>query len=258
MSVAFIGLGLNDERGMTLEGLEEARNANTVFAEFYTNKMPGLDKKNLEDLVGKNIVVLDRVQLEDEGGKVILDAARKGKTALLVPGDPMIATTHVSIRLALARNGVQSRIVNAPSIISAICGATGLQSYKFGKSVTLPQESSVPRSVLDTISENEIRGLHTLMLLDVRSDASKPISVDQAAKKLVATNNGLKKSLAIGAARIGAKDEIVKAARLGSLQNENFGRIPHSMVFPGKLHFMEAEALKVFCGASDSDLGDSE
>src|SRR5215471_15628129 len=103
MSVSFIGLGLNDERGLTLEGLEEARSAHTVFAEFYTNLMPELDRKNLESLVGNAIVVLDRVQREDKGGSMIFDAARKGKTVLLVPGDQMIATTHVALRLALAR-----------------------------------------------------------------------------------------------------------------------------------------------------------
>ncbi len=68
MSVAFIGLGLNDERGLTIEGLQEARRSSSVFAEFYTNIMPGLDRKKLELLLGKKVIELSRVQLEDEGG----------------------------------------------------------------------------------------------------------------------------------------------------------------------------------------------
>src|SRR5438477_4412803 len=187
MVVTFIGLGLNDERGLTIEGLEEARRSSNVFAEFYTNIMPGLDRKKLELLLGKRIVEVSRVQLEDEGGKQIVEAVEMGRVAFLVPGDPMIATTHVSIRLELAKKGVPSRIIHGPSITSAVCGATGLQSYKFGKSVTLPHESGVPGSVLDTLRDNGKRGLHTLLLLDVRPEQSKQLTIGEAtAKRVVA------------------------------------------------------------------------
>jgi diphthine synthase len=254
MSVAFIGLGLNDERGLTVEGLEEARQASSVFAEFYTNIMPGLDRKKLELLLGKRVVVLSRVQLEDEGAKQIVEAAERGRVAFLVPGDPMIATTHVSLRLELAKNGIPSRIIHGPSITSAVCGATGLQSYKFGKSVTLPQEPGVPRSLLDTVRDNKTRGLHTLILLDVRPELPKQLTVGEAAAKLVTSDPSLVSWMAIGAARIGSEDQVLSSAKLGKLQKEDFGRIPHCLVIPGRLHFMEVESLKAFCGASDPDL----
>src|SRR2546427_4258864 len=176
MSVAFVGLGLNDEKGLTVEGLEEARKADAVFAEFYTNVMPRLDVKRLERLLRKKVVVLDRVQLEDENGRQILEAAGKGKVVFLVPGDPMIATTHGSIRLELAKRGVLSRIIHGPSIASAVCGATGLQSYKFGKTVTMPQESSLPGSLVEAVVDNKKRGLYSLVLPDFKSDQSKNIT----------------------------------------------------------------------------------
>ena len=254
MSVAFIGLGLNDESGLTVEGLEEARHATSVFAEFYTNIMPGLDKKKLELLLGKKIVVLSRTQLEDEGGKPIADAAQSGRVAFLVPGDPMIATTHISIRLELAKKGIPSRIIHGPSITSAICGATGLQSYKFGKSVTLPQEPGVPGSLLDTVRDNKMRGVHTLILLDVRPELSKKLTVRDAAARLVVADPGLEHWVGVGAARVGAEDQFVLSAKLGRLQTEDFGGIPHCLVIPGRLHFMEVESLKAFCGAEDADL----
>jgi len=254
MVVTFIGLGLNDERGLTIEGLEEARRSSNVFAEFYTNIMPGLDRKKLELLLGKRIVELSRVQLEDEGGKQIVEAVERGRVAFLVPGDPMIATTHVSIRLELAKKGVPSRIIHGPSITSAVCGATGLQSYKFGKSVTLPHESGVPASVLDTLHDNGKRGLHTLMLLDVRPEQSKQLTIGEAAAKLVVADPRLQRSLGVGVARIGSDDQFVLSRRLETLQHQEFGKVPHSLVVPGKLHFMEAESLKAFCGASDEDL----
>jgi len=254
MSVTFVGLGLNDEKGLTVEGVEVARKADAVFAEFYTNLMPGLELKKLELLLGKKIVVLDRVQLEDENGRRILEAAGKGRVAFLVPGDPMIATTHVSIRLELAKRGVSSRIIHGPSIASAVCGATGLQSYKFGKTVTMPQESGVPGSLVDGIMDNRKRGLHSLVLLDIRSDLSKQLTVAEAALKLVAADPLFENWLGIGVARVGSPDQFVLARRLGGLQREDFGKFPHSLVIPGRLHFVEVEFLKVFCGAKDTDL----
>ena len=254
MSVTFVGLGLNDEKGLTVEGLEEARKADAVFAEFYTNIMPGLDVEKLEFLLGKKIVVLDRAQLEDENGRQILEATGRGKVAFLVPGDPMIATTHVSIMLELARKGIQSRIVHGPSIASAVCGATGLQSYKFGKTVTMPQESGVPGSLVEGMMDNRKRGLHSLVLLDVRSDRSKQLTVGEAAAKLVAADPLFESWPGVGVARVGSRDQFVLAGRLGRLQREDFGKIPHSLVIPGRLHFVEVEFLKVFCGANDEDL----
>jgi diphthine synthase len=258
MSVSFIGLGLDDERGLTIEGLEEAKSASSVFAEFYTNLMPGLDVRNLELLIGKKVVVLNRFQLEDENGRQIFEAVRKGNVAFLVPGDPMIATTHVSIRLELAKKGVSSRIIHGSSITSAVCGATGLQSYKFGKTVTMPQESGLPGSVVEGIVDNKNRGLHSLILLDVRSDRSKQLTIGEAAAKLAAADPVFENWLGVGTARIGSLDQFVLARRLGKLRSEDFGRIPHSLVIPGRLHFMEVEFLKVFCGASKEDLENSK
>lgn len=254
MSVAFIGLGLNDERGLTIEGLEEARRASSVFAEFYTNTMPGLDRKKLELLLGKKVVALSRFQLEDEGGKRIVEAAKTERVAFLVSGDPMIATTHISLRLELAKKGIPSKIIHGSSVMSAVCGATSLQSYKFGKSVTLPREPGVPDSLLDAVRDNNTRGLHTLILLDVRPEITQQLTIGEAAAKLVAADSALGDWLAIGVARIGSGDQFVLSAKLGKLQNQDFGRIPHCLVIPGRLHFMEVAALKAFCGAEDADL----
>lgn len=254
MSVTFVGLGLNDEKGLTLEGLEEARNAEAVFAEFYTNLMPSLDRENLEHLLGKKIVALGRTQLEDEGAREIIKVAQTKKVVFLVPGDPMIATTHISVRLELSKRGIPSRIVHAPSIASAVCGATGLQSYKFGKSITLPREPGVPQSLLETIQDNKKRGLHTLLLFDVRPSELKQLTIEVAVQKLVGSESLLEDWTGIAAARIGSPDQFLLCGRLRMLEQKKFGNVPHCLVFPGRLHFMEVEALKAFCGAKDEDL----
>ncbi len=252
--VSFIGIGLNDEKSMTLEGLEEARRAGRVFAEFYTNTMPNLDLTRLEQLVSKKIRVLDRTDLEDDEGKELILAARDTNVAFLVPGDPMVATTHVALRLSLSRNGIESRIVHAPSIMTAVCGATGLQSYKFGKAVTIPEDQPLPPSVLETISDNHGRGLHTLVLIDTKNGSKGQLAIPEAIARIIAADSGMGNRLAVGLARLGSRDERVKASRMRNLVKENFGTPPYSIIVPGRLHFMEAEALKAFCGAKDSDL----
>ncbi len=257
--VVLIGLGLDSEKGITAQGLEEARMSDKLFAEFYTNPMPNLNMQALQKMVGRQITVLSRTQLEDENAEEILRSAENGRVALLVPGDPMIATTHVSLRLALAKRNIPSRIVHGASIVSAICGATGLQSFKFGKSVTLPAASeTAPASVLETLRENSARGLHTLLLLDVIPDKATGLTINEALGKLTRADSSLKNSLAVGAARVGSLDEKVRAGKTEALQSFDFGKTPHSLVFPGRLHFMEKEALRLLDGATDSDLEDSE
>jgi diphthine synthase len=50
-------------------------------------------------------------------------------------------------------------------------------------------------------------------------------------------------TLAVGIARAGSNNPAVKTDYAKQLQKFNFGKPPHALVFPGKLHFVEAEAL---------------
>jgi diphthamide biosynthesis methyltransferase len=55
--------------------------------------------------------------------------------------------------------------------------------------------------------------------------------------------------LAIVVARAGSDDAMIKADKVSKLSKLDFGPPPHALIVPGKLHFMEAEALRVFAGA---------
>jgi len=46
--LTFIGLGLYDERSVTVEGRDAVRDADRVFAEFYTSRLVGADVADLE------------------------------------------------------------------------------------------------------------------------------------------------------------------------------------------------------------------
>jgi len=255
--LVFVGLGLHSDRGMSLQGLDEAKTAETVFAELYTSLMPELNLSNLEKLVGKRITLVSRKDLEDDCGKKLLEAIEKGKAVLLVPGDPLIATTHVDLRIRAERQGIRTRIVHGASIASAIIGLSSLQNYKFGRSVTIPFTDGgvVADTAYNVIEENKKRGLHTLCFLDLKAEEKRHMTIEEGLKTLlnverqkqrrVVTSN----TIAVGVARAGSNQPVVKADIVKELTRYHFGSPPHSLVFLGKLHFMEAEALLVLAKA---------
>ena len=257
----FIGLGLHDELGMSLRGLAEAKSCDFLFTEQYTNPMPGLNLGNLAAITGKNVIVLSRREVEEEAERIILPKARSGKVGFLVPGDPMVATTHVDLRLRAHRARIATRLVHSSSIASAIAGVTGLQSYKFGRTVTIPViGTEIPDSTYLGIKRNIVGGLHSLVLLEVDTEHNRYVSIPEALKRLLVYSGTKKDStitertLVVGAARLEAPDMIVKAGTLTDVGQWKFGDPPFVIVFPGPLHFVEAEALKVFCDASDESV----
>lgn len=254
--IVFVGLGLHDENGISLRGLEEIKTADKVFVELYTSLLPDFSLKSLKQKTGKDIQKVSRKELEEENGKLVLEAAKKGKTVLLVPGDPLIATTHVSLRLEAQKRHVKTRLVHGASILSAVIGLSGLHNYKFGKSVTIPFPDENPLDTpYETITQNVKLSLHTLCLLDIQVEKKRYLDIHDALEALLKIEVKKKcrsvssNTLAIGIARAGSKNPIVKAAPIEKLLEYDFGGPPQSVVFPGKLHFMEAEALVRFCGA---------
>jgi diphthine synthase len=253
--LVFIGLGLHDEKGISLKGLEETKTADAAFIELYTSLLPDFSLENLTALAGKQIRVVTRRDLEDENGAVILNAAEKGKTVLLVPGDPFVATTHVALRIEAEKRGVKTRIVHAASILSAVVGLSGLHNYKFGKTVTVPFPENFSETPYNVIAQNKKLGLHTLCLLDLKADEKLFLSVKEALVMLLEVEQKRRKrvvtpnALAVGVARVGSDKPALKADYVKELLSYDFGEPPHSLVFLGQLHFMEAEALVAFAGA---------
>lgn len=250
----FIGLGLHDEKGITLRGLEEARAADILFAEFYTSALLGARAEAVEALLGKPIRRLSREQVESE--KDVLDAAKDRRVAFLVAGDPMVATTHVDLRLRAAAAGIPTRVVHGVSILGAAAGALGLQAYKFGRTTTVPFPSPGHEvtSPLDPILENRRVGLHTLVLLDLREDGTfldpKAAlgSLLAMARAKGATDFG-PETLVCVLSRVGSPDMRIATDRLAVLLKRDLGPPLHCFVVPGRLHFLEKDALVAFGGA---------
>jgi diphthine synthase len=229
-NLTLIGLGLHDEKGISLQGLEEAKRATHVFAEFYTSYMPAIKISNLENIIGKKVKILSRKEVEEDAQEKILVHAKKHPCVFLTPGDPNIATTHIDLRLRAEKSGIRTSIIHSASISSAIAGATGLQNYKFGRTVTIPFKStSISEIPYENIFENKSRGLHTLALLDINSENHLYMSISEGLTLLIEMEEKGRKrcttkdTLAIGVARVGSPDANVKADTIENLQRFNWG-----------------------------------
>ena len=239
--LTFVGLGLYDERSVTLAGRDAIAVADRVFAECYTSRLAGATVADLEAFHGVDIEVRGRDGVEGDPGP-ILDAAEAGEAAFLTGGDPMVSTTHVDLRLRAHDRGIDTRLVHGTSASTAAAGLTGLQNYRFGKATTLPfprnRGASVPESVLATIRDNADRGLHAARA------AYMPAA--EAATQLEAP---LDDRLAVAVARAGSEAPVVAADRCSALAERDLGGPLHLLVLPGELHPLEAEALAAFADA---------
>ena len=227
----FIGLGLYDEKDITLRGLEELKRCDMAFAELYTSYMPGLSLERLERLAGKRIELLSRREVEEGAEEVILKPAMHKTVALLVAGDPMVSTTHTALRLEAKRLGIATRVVHSASILSAAPSLSGLHNYKFGRSATVarPEAGFFPETPYNVVKENLSRGLHTLE----KKHGEGVIRED---------------TLAVVVSAAGAPDAGVVAGKIGELLRAELGAMPHTLIIPGELHFTEEEYLREFAG----------
>jgi diphthine synthase len=254
--LTFVGLGLYDERSITIEGREAIDGADRVFAEFYTSFLAGTSVPDLEAFHDVEIELRDRAGTEGDP-EAILEAAREGDVVFLVGGDPMISTTHVDLRLRAHERGIDTCVVHGTTARTAASSLTGLQNYRFGKATTLPfayGSGGVPESVVTTIARNREQGLHTLCYLDIEAERGAYMSADDAAGRLAdafedADGEDGSETLAVGIARAGSADPVVRADRLPALASTDFGDPLHLLVITGELHHLEAEALETLAGA---------
>ncbi|MBW2969979.1 diphthine synthase [Candidatus Woesearchaeota archaeon] len=243
-----IGLGLSDEKDITLRGLEAVKKCDKLYLEFYTSGL-SCSKDDLEKLYGKKVELADREFVES--AEVLLKESKEKDVALLVIGDPLCATTHWDILQRAKELKIKTEVIHNASIINAI-GAVGLQVYKFGKttSIPFPKENFEVDSFYNIIKENKSIGAHTLVLLDLDPVNNKFMSVNEGIellRKIERKRNEkvfLPNDWCVGIARLGAKDQKIVAGTVLEVSDVNFGEGPHCLVVPGSLHFVEEDALK--------------
>ncbi|RYP11106.1 hypothetical protein DL764_000264 [Monosporascus ibericus] len=272
-----VGLGLSDETDITVKGLEIVKEASRVYLEAYTSILL-VDQSVLESYYGRPIVVADREMVESNSDEILRDAQTED-VAFLVVGDPFGATTHTDLVLRARELSIPVRTVPNASILSGI-GATGLQLYNFGQTVSMVffLENWRPSSFYDRVKENRDVGLHTLLLLDIKVkeqslenmargrrvyEPPRYMTVGQCARQMLEVEEERGKgvygpdSLAIGAARVGGKTEKFVAGTLKQLcdADDALGPPLHSLVLLGRrAHELERDYTREF--ALDKELWD--
>lgn len=164
-----IGIGLKPKQ-LTLEAIEAIKSCDSIFLEGYTSQY---SEGTLEELVkhtGKTIKLLGRKEVEEQFDSALM-SAHSNNIALLIVGNALTATTHIQVLLDCKEKGIKYKVIPGISITNTIA-ETGLDEYKFGRTVTICYHSLgyEPDSFFEQIKENQKIGLHTLCLLDIKKD----------------------------------------------------------------------------------------
>ncbi len=238
-----IGLGLKGD-DIPYSGIEAVKKCSKVYCEVYTNLID-IEKKKLEKILGVKINFLQRKDVEEKD--FIIEEAEKENIGFLVGGDPLAATTHVDLVLRAKKRNIDVKIIHASSIFSAV-SETGLQLYKFGKTANIvyPEEKFFPKSFYDTIFSNKKRGLHTLLLLDIKAENKRYMNPNEAFEilKTVDKDKIIKKVIVVS--RLGRDDQKITYEDINELKSYSYGDPPHCIIIPGELHFLEEEFLDYF------------
>lgn len=211
-----IGVGL-EEGDMTLKGRDAMKKCSKLFIEDYTSfpyEIEGAEH-------------LKRSEVESD---FLIKLAETEDIALLIGGDPLFATTHISLMLGCKEKGVEFKAIHAPSVINTL-SRTGLSPYKFGRIVTISQNLNSDREKLE---KNLEAGLHTLCLINPGTPVLNALEV--------LIDMGIS-SKAVYCERLGTKDEVIIYDDLKNLLQIKPGKKPHSIIIPSILQFFEEDYL---------------
>ena len=257
-----IGIGPGDLDHMTERARSVARGCSKRYLEGYTAVLPQREEERLESVIGPwERLMRDKVEKPVE----LLASARSEAVALLVVGDPMQATTHIDLEARCAEQGIGFYVIPGLSVTALAVSLSGMQSYRFGRQVTLPFAVGdyLPTSPLEMLCNNFESGLHSLVLLDLDPtgmgvERPRPMSpaeavglLEKMVERLEEGEDGLRASLecpvrewsGILLSDLGTEQERVLSGHLGDLAELRGGTV-HAFVLPTEFNGMEEEAFE--------------
>ena len=244
-----IGLGLKPSH-LTMEAIETIKSCDSVFVEVYTSQYAQGFIKELKDILGKNIMELNRTEIE-EHFESALTSATKNNIGLLIFGNPLTATTHIQLLLDAKEKGIKYKVIPGISITNMVA-ESGLDEYKFGRTITVCYhiEGFEPESFYDQIKENQKMGLHTLCLLDIKKDqlpqkmmnSKEAIEVLEKIAEKRKEHNKWKYIALMGMSSekqkiIAGREEIINSKEIYEL-------FPQTLIIAGKLNEKEKECVE--------------
>ena len=265
-----IGIGAKKEH-INFEMFEKIKKCDKVYLEYYTSFYQ-TPFNELEKFLNKKIEIVDREIIESKIEETILKPALKQNIALLILGDPLIATTHTDLLLRAKKLKVKTQIYNNVSIANYIT-RTGLQFYKFGKITSIPffSEKFMPRTPYLVYHDNHKMGAHSLFLLDLNPSndiankghdkylfAHKALQFMLDIPKLMLEEEEIEEkdsqyldedTHAIICSRLGFDNEKIiygKIKELIKFDKKEILKEPLCVIIPGDMHEMEIEFLNQF------------
>ena len=258
----FVGLGISGAKSIPHEALEVLSKADIVYLEQFTSPIGKSDLAKIKKMTNGEFKAAKRWLVED--GNEILKKAKRKKVVLLSYGDPYIATTHIELRTRAIQEKIKTYSIHASSSLTSMIGECGLQFYKVGKIATIMSEMNSLTTPYYVIYKNIIEGNHTVLLLEYNQDKDFFLDPKVALLGLIETEKGQKRNVidystyAIVASRIGFKDQSIISGKISSLNKMNFGKPPHTVIIPGRLHFTESDALKKLGNCIDEPFDNSD
>lgn len=247
----FVGLGLNPKQ-ITKEAEDALKTIDKIYVECYTSSYSN-DIKEVEKITKEKIILIYREDVELYFDKII-NEAKKEDVAFCVFGNLTSATTHSSIILDAKNKKVRYKIIPGISIISVVPMLTGLEEYRFGRTVSIvkPVENYSPTGFFDYILENKKLGLHTLCLLDIKIEKNKKpyfMSCKDAAKRLLEISKERKQNIedwnVIVVSSACSPKQKIKLAKLKELVKDKTNyTAPSCLVITGKISMAEEEFLQ--------------
>ena len=257
----FIGLGISGISELSDNTISVIKNADTVYLESFTSPISETEKEQLANMCDGEFKIAKRWLVED--GNEILENAKKREVVLISYGDPYIATTHLELKTRAVTDKIETKTIHSSSIVSSLIGEIGLQYYKVGKILTIMNDPKSMITPYNTISNNLLSKMHSVILLEYNEDKSFFLDPQDALSLLLDAEkiqNGKIISLdtfAIIASRIGKSDQSITSGKISNLIKKEFGNPPHTIIIPGSLHFTESNAVKIVTDCIDEPFDNS-
>lgn len=168
---------------ISVRALRAVRSCARVYLDTYTSIIISYEDMRclMEDVLQRtDLIQCDRKAVEQDEDSIIADAVQRD-VAFLVAGDVFCATTHTNLYLKAIQQKVSVVVMHNASIMTAV-SCTGLEMYRFGRTVSIPIFTSTwrPSSFLDYYLENARLNLHTLVLLQM---STKELDMDLYCEK---------------------------------------------------------------------------
>ncbi|MCW6159956.1 MAG: diphthine synthase [Candidatus Micrarchaeales archaeon] len=244
-----IGIGLN-KKDFPIGAVDLCEKCD-VYIDRYTTFVDDERMSYITGLLEKKPVELGRAQMEEELPE-LLGEAKERDVALLIGGDPLVATTHKIIFIEAKKAGVRVEVRHASSILSAIIGESGLDFYRFGAICTVSRWTTnyTPTSFYETIKKNRSNNLHSIVLLDYDPVKNSSLETKEAIRIMEAAEAQYKSGIITDDSavfimhKIALDDQQKLLTTIREAKRLTFPSGPTAMIIPANLSDIEKETIE--------------